>query len=188
MYNTIILASRLLVPTYSRSGWALGVKNMDFKCQECGKIYQGSPYRAKTTKHCSRTCHNRAVGRVSSKPWAHKISKSHLGMKKPWATKRNLENNPAKVGIESSQWKGEDVGYIAMHNWVRRHVGIQEACEICGASEKLELSNKSNQYKRNASDWWTLCISCHRAYDASFRKNGGVSRKLHRWEKKKPTT
>ena len=157
---------------------------MEFICQECGNTYQRSPYQAKITKHCSRSCHNRAAGRASSKPWAHKIAKTHTGMKKPWTSERNKKYR--LKGDQIKTWKGDAVGYIAIHNWAHRHIGLKKCCERCGEGGKLEMANRSQHYKRELGDWWTLCVTCHRALDAEFRRNGGVSRKLHRWQKKNP--
>lgn len=152
-------------------------------CQVCGVEYLRRPSAAKNSKHCSRKCHNIIAGRIgglAKKPGVN------LGRKSPWLVERNLTNNPSKRGAEHPYWKDDDVGYIAIHNWAYRHVGLKEACEECGATEDLQMANKSQEYKREVDDWLTLCRKCHFAMDATFRRNGGVSRKRHRWSKTKP--
>ena len=106
------------------------------------------------------------------------------GQKRPDLAEYNRTH--IRRGEETFTWKGDDVGYIAIHNWAYRHIGLKKKCENCGLIEKLEMSNKSGQYKREIDDWQTLCKSCHRKHDINFRKNGGIPRKLHRWKKKNP--
>ena len=155
------------------------------KCLECGKEYNVPNHLINTTKYCGIKCSNTVKGRTSSKPWGYKIGLAKLGKKNPWTTKRNLENNPGKRGKESPMWKGDDVGYIALHNWAHKYVKLKDKCETCDSIMRLEMANVSQQYKRELDDWKTLCRKCHLEYDSVFRRSGGVSRKLHKWSKNK---
>ena len=77
--------------------------------------------------------------------------------KKGWAIPRPTgENNPC--------WKGDDVGYHALHAWVQRELGTPKKCVRCGTTKakRYEWANISREYKRNLSDWERLCVSCHR--------------------------
>lgn len=155
---------------------------IQLNCQVCGKLYTRPPKAAMKSKHCSRVCHNKVAGKIGGR--AGKGVSRNVGAKRPDLAEYNRTH--VRRGPESLTWKGDDVGYIAIHNWAHRHVGLKASCEKCGATEKLEMSNKSGQYKREVEDWWTLCKKCHYAFDAEFRRNGGVTRKLHRWKKKSP--
>jgi len=76
-------------------------------------------------------------------------------------------------GEARAQWKGEAVGYKALHDWVRRQKGKPERCESCGTTEgRLEWANVSQQYKRDLSDWIGLCRTCHRRNDSPTCKRG----------------
>lgn len=67
-------------------------------------------------------------------------------------------------------WKGDAVGYGALHQWVRKNLLQPEGCERCRKRNvSLELSNTSLLYKRDLSDWEYLCKSCHAKKD---RGNG----------------
>ena len=147
-------------------------------CQVCFRSYFVRPYRKNISKHCSRQCHNKIAGVIGGK--AGKGVSRGKGRKRPDLAEYNRTHI-----AEIPTWKGDNVGYIAMHNWAHRHVGLKNKCERCSSVEKLEMSNKSGQYKRELEDWQTLCIKCHRKEDAEFRKNGRITRKLHRWQKKK---
>lgn len=70
-------------------------------------------------------------------------------------------------GEKNWNWKGDDVGYQALHAWVRKHKGVPKLCEHCGTVErrKYEWANVSKQYKRDLNDWVRLCTPCHRKFD-----------------------
>lgn len=63
------------------------------------------------------------------------------------------------------QWKGDDVKYQALHQWIRKNKTKPEACEKCGAIRILELANISGAYKRDVNDFIYLCVPCHRFKD-----------------------
>jgi len=91
--------------------------------------------------------------------------------------KGNIPWNKGIIGTyleneKNSQWRGDEVGYYALHDWVRRRFHKNMLCEICGADDKkvYHLANKSGEYKRDLSDWMRLCVSCHKKYDL-HRKN-----------------
>lgn len=73
----------------------------------------------------------------------------------------------AIVGDNHHNWKGDNVGYYALHSWVERQLGKPLKCESCGTSEprKYEWANKSGDYLRDVSDWLRLCTPCHRMHD-----------------------
>lgn len=68
-------------------------------------------------------------------------------------------------------WKGDDVGYFALHTWLFRKVGKATLCENreknflpfkCSCKSKTyHWANKSRKYKRDPDDWIQLCVSCH---------------------------
>ena len=101
---------------------------------------------------------------------AMKGNKSHLGIQHSIKTKKKMseakmgENNPLfeKYGKDHPNWKGEDVSYGALHEWIRKHKPIPKKCEKCGkVTTKLDASNISGEYKRDLNDWEYLCRSCH---------------------------
>ena len=76
-------------------------------------------------------------------------------------------------GSKHQYWKGEDVSYKGLHDWINRNYGKPKKCEFCGttSAKKFEWASKNHQYKREISDWFRLCTSCHRKYDFQLRKN-----------------
>ncbi|MBU1092552.1 hypothetical protein KJ836_02705 [Patescibacteria group bacterium] len=77
------------------------------------------------------------------------------------------KKRPEFSGENHPQWKGDDAGYAAIHNWVRRNFDGEDLCEFCGSekSKVYDWANISGKYKRNKSDWLRLCRSCHIKFD-----------------------
>jgi len=74
------------------------------------------------------------------------------------------------TGERSPNWKGNEVGNVALHNWVARHRGRPSVCEHCGLEDpqhprRFQWANKSGEYKRDLEDWLRLCGKCHFVYD-----------------------
>lgn len=67
-------------------------------------------------------------------------------------------------GPDSPNWKGDDVGYSALHAWLRREMGTPTRCEKCGTDKvgRYEWHNISGEYRRDTEDYIGLCVSCHR--------------------------
>lgn len=114
-----------------------------------------------------------------------KISRSHMGMKLSEETKEKISStffpkghkpwnkdmkNP--YGGEESHpgWKGDEVGYRALHRWVEKRRGKPYYCEHCFKTDlphrQYHWANKSHEYKREISDWIRLCSICHGKYDS----------------------
>ena len=72
---------------------------------------------------------------------------------------------PHLTGVNSSQWKGDKVGYSALHIWVKKVKGKPEKCKRCGTKENLQWANKDHKYSRKLEDWIPLCRKCHYYYD-----------------------
>lgn len=73
-----------------------------------------------------------------------------------------------KKGHIPSNWKGEEVGYVGLHLWVKSKKGKPKICEHCGITYKhkrLAWANIDHQYRRTLDDFISLCYSCHKNYD-----------------------
>lgn len=66
---------------------------------------------------------------------------------------------------KNKAWKGNNVGYNGLHQWVRRKLFKRATCEICRQAPAFEVANISQQYKRDLSDWEWVCRKCHVAKD-----------------------
>lgn len=81
---------------------------------------------------------------------------------------KNAWKNGETVGAKNVNWKGDKVGYDALHDWVKRQLGYPDKCEHCHKKyprEYLEWANLSKNYIRSTSDWIRLCKKCHTKFD-----------------------
>jgi len=170
------------------------------RCKICGKRFykllntskiEWEKYR----RFCSVKCANKnKLGRI---PWnkgkigimvawnkgipfseesRRKMSEAKRGKK--WTEYQRKSIIPCLLrGIEHPNWRGEKVGYMALHSWVKRNYGKATFCERCGIKSKpkitsrgkpmrskknyFEWANLSGQYKRERKDWAQLCVKCH---------------------------
>lgn len=110
-------------------------------CKICKKIFFVIPYRKDKAKCCSYKCSS--------------ILKSTLSI-----------NNMRKNGM----WKGENVGYCAIHDFIKYHVKKPTRCHECNKIKRLDLHNKSHKYLRDFYDWEWLCRRCHMVKDGRLEK------------------
>jgi len=100
---------------------------------------------------------------------------------KPWNTGlKGIHQSPDtefKAGHTPHNWKGDLVGYDALHDWVRSKLGSADRCAR-GDDHKppFEWSNISYEYKRDLDDWESLCHKCHLQKDKE--SNWGVISKI----------
>ena len=76
----------------------------------------------------------------------------------------------SKKGMLNPNWKSENVGLEALHNWVKRRLVKPQVCRGCNQPKALDLANISQLYKRDLSDWEWLCRSCHMIKDGRIEK------------------
>ena len=125
-------------------------RNGIYRICKCGKIFYVQGFRLsdpKRGKFCSPECYR----------------KSEKGIRKSVNTEFRKgqfvnENHP--------NWKGDEVGYGALHIWILRHWGKAKKC-INGHIEKVyQWANITGIYNRDKVNWAEMCLSCHRKEDA----------------------
>lgn len=169
--------------------------NIIVKCA-CGKEFITKSYKlnAGKGKYCSLKCKykytKRRLGLIYIKhkenptsfkkglvPW----NKDSVGLCKPNITSfQKGEHRSMKtefsigetLGENNAKWKGDAVGYDGLHTWVRRRLGKADHCCLCNGikAKKYYWHNISLKYKRDLSDWQSLCPSCHRKLHIRLRK------------------
>lgn len=122
-------------------------KHHRYNCLICNKIIEDSP--ASNRKYCSRLCfYNSRVGK-----------------------KHSYERKQKTTGKNNYAWKDNNVGYSALHSWVKRKLGKPLICQYCRATSKerkISWANIDHKYKRKLNDFIPLCYSCHRKYDYKY--------------------
>lgn len=79
------------------------------------------------------------------------------------------------LGSKNKRWKGEGVGYGALHRWLKRNYSWSDKCEICGSTRTLQLASKNYIYDRDPENWFILCRKCHDKHDRT--RNWGYATK-----------
>lgn len=95
------------------------------------------------------------------------------GKKRPEDTKEKISK--ANKGENSGRWKGDSVGYSALHAWVRKKLGKPKICSDCGTTDptkKYDWANISGEYLRDVFDYKRLCAKCHRLFDHNSATKG----------------
>lgn len=75
-----------------------------------------------------------------------------------------------KLAERNPQWKGDNVGYASLHEWVRNHKRKPDLCKKCKKHPPYDLTNISGKYKRDLNDWEWLCRKCHMENDGRMLK------------------
>lgn len=121
-----------------------------------------------------RTISQALKGRIITEEWKNKISKTKTGIPSelhPWFGRKHSKETIEKLSGENNcRWRGNDAGYKAIHQWVRKYKPKTDNCEFCGKNKKLVLSSKTHKYTRNLDEYLWLCNTCHRNFDINFPK------------------
>ena len=80
-------------------------------------------------------------------------------------SRANRSNARKATGSEHGNWKGDDVGYFALHTWLNRNKERTGACEWCHEERRTTFANLSGEYRRDVTDFAELCYPCHKVYD-----------------------
>lgn len=155
------------------------------KCGECGEQFS---YRKQYATYCSRHCFGmskrfdksiRTCGYCKKEYMPEKTCRkvkycsrecSNEGKKGFKHTDEyKIKASEIKLDDKNPMWKGNDVGYHATHNWVRRRKKKPEFCEECNEAKPIDLANISQQYKRSIDDFEWLCRKCHMVKDGRLK-------------------
>jgi len=106
-----------------------------------------------------------------NKPWNKGLGLEDPRMKK--AAKKSGETRSKRgthKGNKHPSWKGKDVKYKPLHKWISYWKGKATICIKCGSSKHVEWANISGNYKRDLTDFFSLCKSCHTKFDNKRRR------------------
>ena len=131
------------------------------KCVVCYKEWSSDTYYARNNKQktCSIACRNRLIAKEDTPFRSKRMKGKRLG---------NLHPN----------WKGENIGYSALHYWARNQLSPKpKICPVCNLTKKTEITNVSKRYKRDIEDWKWMCRKCHMKEDGRIDGHTGGSKK-----------
>ena len=147
-----------------------------------------SGHNARGRRHSEETRRKMSEARRGFRASAEsraKMSAANVGRRHTAETRKRISETlraMQRTGARTYNWKGDDVGYSALHAWVARYKEKTGVCTDCGNEvgttrrTGTEWANVSGRYLRDLDDFVELCIPCHRARDS--RKTQSV-RALH---------
>lgn len=84
------------------------------------------------------------------------------------------------LGKKNPLWKGNKVGYGALHDWVRNHKGVPIVCKQCGKEKttpkSIQWANLNHKYRRKLEDYIALCAKCHKTYDFLYNPKDTIAK------------
>lgn len=105
-------------------------------------------------------------GRRHSKETRRKISEAMMGENNPMYGRERPDHSSRYLGPNNPMWKGDDVGYTALHHWIRNNKPNNGLCEINGCKRSVyDAACVTNIYSRDFSNWKFLCRSHHMKVD-----------------------
>ena len=135
---------------------------MTRNCLQCGKVFEKKRNESEnywhTKKFCSLSCRNDSYkGKPSGALGGH--WKQSEEFKRKCSERMRDERHRC--------WKGDAVGYDALHTWVSRKLGKPQKCAHCGTEQQrwYHWANVSGEYRRDLNDWLRLCVPCHSRFD-----------------------
>ena len=142
---------------------------VDVTCATCAIKFKAWPYRAKAPRiFCSRNCSAKYTT-----PIMIKAGNEACRGRKMSQEEKEMRKIKAARGDSMPMWKGDEVKYRALHDWVARLLGKPHDCSFCGnttlAHRQYHWANVSGQYLRDIEDWIRLCAKCHKNYDKEMK-------------------
>lgn len=112
-------------------------------------------------------------GHVGYKHW--------LGKKRPDVAEKlkiTLKGKPVAIkngvairsrGERNNKWKGDEVGYHGIHEWLSRYFGEPKKCEECGIDDPLKRYEWAciHKHERKRENYIRLCKKCHNLLDGT---------------------
>jgi hypothetical protein len=113
--------------------------------------------------------------RIFSEEHRRKIGDKHRGkIISEEIRKKTSETMKGRyLNEKNSFWKGDDVGYRALHAWIRRHLPKpkDELCELCHEKPFKEAANITGILNREFKNWAYFCKPCHCKWDNTGARN-----------------
>lgn len=75
----------------------------------------------------------------------------------------------SKLEEKNPMWAGDNVGFHALHSWVKKRLPKTDLCNKCKKVPPYDLANKGI-YNRDVKNWEWLCRRCHMQSDGRLEK------------------
>ena len=88
-----------------------------------------------------------------------------------------------KKGELHPLWKGGEVGYSSLHEWIAVNWGKAKIYSCKCGNRALDWANLTNVYDRNRYNWEPMCRSCHKKFDKADTSKAREALALKRKQK-----
>lgn len=95
----------------------------------------------------------------------YNVGQAHPRFGKKLSRAARLKISIDNLGHKNGQWKGDDVKYGSLHDYIKYHIPKPKICSNCKREGYIEICNISGKYKRDFNDWEWLCRKCHMVKD-----------------------
>lgn len=154
------------------------ISKVSKRCKSCSnRNRKGKYHLSKETKRKigeANRGNSYMKGKKHTEETKEKISNANSGKNHPNYGKELSKETRKKIskankGKKNGMWKGEEVGYVSLHSWIKRNKPKPKLCEECNEKEPYDLANISGEYKRDVDDFEWLCRSCHMKKDGRLK-------------------
>ena len=114
--------------------------------------------------------------------WKHsEKTKRKIGLANSIALKGRIQSTETKrkigkanTGKNNGMWKGNKIGFQALHGWIKTNHKNPDLCQICKKVPPYDLANINPKYNpktytRNIKNWEWLCRKCHMEKDGRMK-------------------
>ena len=137
----------------------------------------GKPPSFKGKKHSKEM--KEKMSKIKKEQWKNPLYR--IKMLKRKQRKYTLEHKEKArqrwLKDKNPRWKGDNIKYGGLHDWIILRLGQPDKCEFCGKTglkgRFIQWANKTGKYLRDLDDWIRLCAKCHYHYDKKYKNNFG---------------
>ena len=79
-----------------------------------------------------------------------------------------LKMRMSSIGSKNALWKGDQVGYKSLHEWIRNHLPKPELCQQCNSKPPYDVAC-IGLYDRDPNSWKWWCRGCHMQSDGRMK-------------------
>lgn len=137
----------------------------------------------KRTKKQIRNMSLAKMGHTVSQETREKIRKANKKMIFTKEHRAKLKERATGLkGEKARNWKGDKVGSIGIHCWLRREYGTPRDCDHCHRTDQkfYDWASVDHKYVRDRKKFLRLCRSCHSKYDCQ-QKNRKYKKKFYQF-------